>query len=384
MVAAVRAGQPQRQVARQFGVGLRTVQHWIARADGQCLADVDWSDRRRGPRRAVNRTEPAMEALVLSVRQYLKDHSALGEYGAEAIHRELLAGRDKAIPSVRTIGRIVQRLGAVDRGRRVRRPAPAPGWYLPDVANREAELDAFDGIEGLVIEGGIRVEVLTGLSLHGGLPAAWPQAQITAKTVVEKLLEHWQQFGLPAYAQFDNATVFQGAHQYADTVGRVTRLCLALQIVPVFTVPGEMGFQGALESFNGRWQAKVWSRFHHTSRTDLRQRSVQYVEAARRRSAARIDAAPSRRPFPTHWSLNLDAPLRGRIIYLRRTDDEGRADLLGHRFPVDPQWTDRPVRSEVDLDTDLVRFFALRRSEPTHQPLLKEIPHELPQRPFQG
>ena len=384
MVAAIRSGVPQRQVARLFGVGLRTVQYWIARAEGKSLDEVGWSDRRRGPQRAANRTEAAMEARVLDVRQHLKDHSALGEYGAEAIRRGLLARGEQTVPSVRTIGRIVQRLGAVDRRRRVRRPAPPRGWYLPDVAVRAAELDAFDGVEGLAIEGGHRVEVLTGLSLHGGLPAAWPLPQITAKKVVQRLLEHWQQFGLPAYAQFDNATVFQGAHQYRDTVGRVTRLCLALQIVPVFTVPGEVGFQGALESFNGRWQTKVWSRFHHASRADLRQRSMDYIEAVRRRSAARIDAAPSRRPFPANWELDFDAPLEGRIIYLRRTDDEGRADLLGHRFSVDPQWPNRPVRSELDLDAGTLRFFALRRSDPAHQPLLKEILHRLPQRPFQG
>ena len=56
---------------------------------------------------------------------------------------------------------------------------------------------------------------------------------------MEALIEHWRQHGLPDYAQFDNDTVFQGAHQWPDTFGRVTRLCLQLGVTPVFTPPRE-------------------------------------------------------------------------------------------------------------------------------------------------
>ena len=59
-------------------------------------------------------------------------------------------------------------------------------------------------------------------------------------------------------------------------------------------------------------------------------------------------------------------------------------ELLGHRFAVDPHWPHRLVRAEVDLDAGVIRFYALRRRDPTHQPLLKEVPHTLPQRPFLG
>lgn len=384
MVAAVRAGESQRRVARRFRVPLVTVQYWLSRAGAQPLDEVAWGDRPRGPRRPANRTDQTTEEFVLTVRRDLKEHSALGEWGAEAIRRDLLARGGAHVPSVRTIGRILDRTGALDGRRRLRRPPPPRGWYLPDVAQGEAELDAFDVIEGLVIKGGLGVEVLTGLSLHGNLPAAWPEAQITAKKVVQRLVWHWRAVDLPAYAQFDNDTLFQGAHQYPDTVGRVTRLCLALGVVPVFTVPGEQGFQNALEGFNGRWQAKVWNRFHHTSRADLRRRSAAYIAALRTRGAARIDAAPTRRPFPAPWRLDLRAPLRGRILYLRRTDDQGRVEVLGHRFLVTPQWPHRLVRAEVDLDAGVIRCFALRRRDPTYQPLLKEIPHVLLNRPFQG
>jgi hypothetical protein len=323
-----------------------------------------------------------LEDLVLAIRHELRTVSVLGLDGAEAIHGELVSRRIPNLPSVRTIGRILQRRGALDGHRRVRRTPPPRGWYLLDVARRDAELDSFDVVEGLVIQGCGEVEVLNGVSLHGGLVASWPVPRVTAKWVVEALISHWRAFGLPVYAQFDNDNRFQGAHHIPDTVGRVTRLCLSLQVVPVFVVPAEHGFQASIEAYNGLWQAKVWTRFHHDSLATLQGHCTRYVAAHRRRAAPRLEASPPRRAFPKSWRLNLAAPLRGRIIYLRRTTEAGSVDLLGRRFLVDPHWSHRLVRAEVNLDGHTISFFGLRRSNPTNHLLLKEFTHAIPDRPL--
>lgn len=381
MVATVRAGASLRAVARRFGVSLLTVQRWVKRAGRQRLDRVDWSDRSHRPQH-LRRTAPALEELVLTLRRELYDTSALGEVGAEAIQRALLQRGTLAVPAVRTIGRILERRGALDGRRRVRRPPPPPGWYLPAVAAGQAELDSFDVVEGLVIAGGSEVEVLNGISLHGGLPASWPGPPVRATMVVDALQEHWRAVGLPAYAQFDNDTCFQGAHQFPDTIGRVSRLCLSLGIVPLFAPPQEPGFQAAIESYNGRWQAKVWARFHHPNYAALQARSAAFVAALRQRLAARIERAPTRQPFPPVWRLDLQARPRGCLIFLRRADEQGRVAFLGHRWEVTPHWGHRLVRAEVDLDHDIVRFYGLRRRAPTEQPLLGQVPYHFPREAF--
>jgi hypothetical protein len=381
MVAALRRGASQRAVAHRFGVTLATVQRWFTRAKGRRLDRVDWTERPPTPKR-TRRTPPAIEQIVLTVRQWLKDRSALGEYGAAAIQREMRAKNVEPCPSVPTISRILQRRGVLDGRRRMRRPPPPRGWYLPDVAAEKVELDSFDTIEGLAIRGGLHLAVLTGVSLHGGLVAAWPARQISARDTLEALLAHWWVLGLPTYAQFDNDNRFTGPRQYPDAIGRVIRLCLSLRVTPVFAVPNEHGFQAAIESFNGRWQTKVWSRFEHRSLRGLKARSASYIAAARSRAAARTESAPPRRPFPKSWQLNLQKHPQGKIIYLRRTNDKGAVNLLGHSFQVDQHWLHRLVRAEVNLDTNQLRVFALRRREPSDQPLLKEIPYTLPMKQF--
>jgi hypothetical protein len=381
MVSAFRRAKSLRQVAAQFGVAPGTVRYWVQRAAGRRLDRVDWEDRSRAPRR-TQRTSAALERRILAIRRRLKERSALGEHGAVAIRRELQAKEAAACPSVRTIGRILQRHGVLDGRKRVRRAPPLRGWYLPEVAAEKAELDSFDTIEGLAIRGGPHLTVLTGISLHGGLPVVWPERSLSSRSIVELLVEHWREVGLPGYAQFDNDNRFCGPKQHPDTVGRVSRLCLSLGVTPVFAPPNETGFQAAIESLNGRWQTGVWSRFEHHVLRGLKSRSDRYVAAARQKLAARIDGAPSRRPFPKHWRLDLQKHPQGTLIYIRRTNDRGQASLLGHPFPVDRHWVHRLVRVEVDLIAGRIRFHALRRRDPTDQPLLNTIVYRLPKRTF--
>ena len=364
-------------MARRFGDSVATVAYWVERAGRQRLDRVDWRDRSRAPR-TTRRTAGPMEDLVLRVRRQLQG-SDLGAVGAPAIRQALLAQGQVAVPSVRTINRILARRGALDDRRRTRRRPPPRGWYLPEVAAGAAELDSVDIVEGLVLKDGPQVEVVNAVSLHGGLTGSWPvAAPVTTDVVLAALLAHWQEVGLPGYAQFDNDMIFQGTHRYPDALGRVIRLCLSLAVVPVFVPPREMGFQAAIESYNGWWQARVWARFQHPSLADLQERSRRHVQALRRHRADRIEAAPARRPFPRDWTFNPKAVPRGRLIYLRRTNDQG--ELLGRRWRVSDVWPHRLVRAEVDLEAHRIRFYTLRRREPTAQPLILEVPYRLPRR----
>ena len=381
MVSQVRQGAGLRAVAREARVSLSTVQRWVARAGELSLDEVDWSDRPAGCRRSPRRTTARVEKRVLKARQSLKTKSDLGEFGAAAIHREL-AAQSEGVPSVRTIGRILERGGALDGRRRLRHKAPPPGWYLPEVAASRCELDSFDAIEDLVIRGGQDVNVLTGISLHGGLCAAWPDEQITAKFTVECLLEHWRDCGLPGYAKFDNGNVFQGPHQFPDTFGRVTRTCLSLGVIPVFAPPLSRGFQADIEAFNGRWQDAVWSRFQFRHREAVVEQSARFVAAHRQRHAVRIEEAPPRRRFPKNWRPNLQQPLRGTVIFVRETDAHGQISLLGHTFDASSLWVHRLVRADVDLTQQQIRIHALRRKDPHNHLLLAKHPYQPPTKRF--
>ena len=371
-----------RSVARRFGVSHATVLTWVKRAGEQRLDRVNWTDRPGGCPIAWNRTARKIERKIMDVRHDLKMNSVLGESGAVAIAQELQRQHVGSAPSIRTIARILKREGLVDGHGRVRRPSPLRGWYLPDVAQGKAELDSFDIIEDLKIQDGPFVNVLTGMSLHGRLAAAWVTELVTSKFVICKLLEHWKRWGRPRYVQFDNDTRFQGAHQFPDSFGRVLRLCLQLGSVPVFAPPQETGFQAAIESFNGLWQVKVWQRTRFHGLKDLSARNVRYIQAHRDKTEPKRDVAPTRSKVPGDFAPDFQRALSGKVIYLRRTNAAGSVQVQGHTFQTDKHWINRLVRCELLLDRGKVEFYALRRREPERQPLLRTACYEAPPRRF--
>ena len=362
-------------------MSLATVQLWLARAGDLPLDAVDWRNRPSVPHRPP-RTADAMEALVLAVRRSLREESDLGEYGAETIRRELAARDDLPgpLPAVRTIGRILARHGALDARRR-RHPTPPPGWYLPDVRDRLVELDSFDVIEGMLLRGEVPLDVLTGISLHGGLRSAWPSSVLRSGHVVARLRARWREVGRPGYAQFDNDARFIGGASVPDSIGFVIRFCLAAEVTPVFAPARETGFQAAIESFNGLWQRKVWARLANPSLEQLQEASARYIAASRARHAIRIEAAPPRRPLPVTEQLNLRRP-HGRIVFIRRATDTGAAFILNRRHVIDPAWAHRLVRAELDIDAGRIDVFGLRRAAPTEQPLLATLAYDPPARWF--
>src|SRR6266581_8305809 len=286
MVALVRRGKSQRYVARRFGVTLRTVQRWAERASDRPLRSVDWKSRSHAPRGIANRTAVGLEREICTLRRQLAASSALGFIGAQAIHEALLGQSPfTVLPSVRTIGRILGRNGLLDYHHRIRRSAPPPGWYLPAAAQQLAEIDCFDVIEDLRMEGFGLFQVFTVRALWGPAVSACPAQVASTSFVLDALQAHWRRHGLPAFAQFDNGVRFQGGYNHPDVIGRVIRLCLAMGVPPVFVPPLEMGFQGLMENFNGLWQQKVWERFHHESMGALTHRSQRFITAYRQHLA---------------------------------------------------------------------------------------------------
>ena len=94
-----------------------------------------------------------------------------------------------------------------------------------------------------------------------------------------------------------------------------------------------------------------------------------------------MDGAPERRKFPQRWRYQEQEKFTGgRIIFIRRSSEKGVVEVLGHKYEVDPDWASRLVRCEVDIKAKEIRFYALRRRDPTSQPLLRRVKYQLPKR----
>lgn len=365
MVRLVRAGQSYRQVARTLRVSVSVVARWVQRAGKLRLDRVDWRDRSHRPVH-LTQTEVSTQKAIMRARHWLQKHDDLGEYGPAAIRRHLL-GQGIDAPSERTIARWVARLSPCP-AKRPRRLAPPKGWFLPRVAQATAELDRVDVIEGLRLKDFGTFEVLNALSLHGSLPGSHIAERITTAEVRQWLEGHWQHHGRPDYVQFDNDTIFSGAHARRDYLGRLVHWCLCLNVIPVFAPPYESGFQAAIEAYNRHWQERVWHRWKHRTMRGLRRRSVAFVRAYDRRQ---LERGGGRNVPRRETVVAAREPIASVVILLRRLNEDGALKLFGRTMRIDGNWAHRLVRCEVDTCEQTVQFFRLSRSNPHYQPALE-------------
>lgn len=378
MVAVVRNGFSLRAVAREFRVDHSVVRRWVVFAGARRLDRVDFTSRPSIPK-TIRRISPELEQLILDVRTWLREESALGEYGPAAICAELIARHVAPPPSTTTIKRVLRRRGVLDGKRRVRRPAPPPGWYLPNVAAGKMEIDSCDVIEDLKIDGGPLVDIFNTVALLGKRVRSWAvEAPMPGNFACSSLLRLWREVGLPHFAQFDNDTRFTGGARWPNTLGTMIRLCLALEVTPVFAPPHEHGMQNAVEGANARFMAKVWRRFHHQNIDSLQMCAVRYEDAANQKSAPAIDSAPTRRPLPKRKHILLPADPLGVVIFVRRTTAASCLTVLGREYSLPSPWPHRLVRCEVDLTGRQLRFVGLRRQAHSDQRLLHTAHFRLP------
>ncbi len=182
----------------------------------------------------------------------------------------------------------------------------------------------------------------------------------------------------------DNATVLQGPHPFAATVGRVSRLCLALGGIPVVAPPRAPGLQPALAGCNARWPSQGWQRHPGCPIAALESGSAPSSAAHRNKTAHRRDRAAARRPVPKCVTFDLHAALNGSSLFLRRREEHGTVHLLGKAYPVDNTWPHRLGRCEVSVTDRRIRFDAWRRREPDDHPLLHALDYFHEHTPSKG
>jgi hypothetical protein len=133
-------------------------------------------------------------------------------------------------------------------------------------------------------------------------------------------------------------------------------------MIPVFAPPRETGFQASIERYNGLWQRGVWERFHFKNHQQLIEQSKKYADAFRDKKHDSIQAAPNRYVVPDDFVFRCDEPPKGTIIFIKRTDNNGIAKVMGNNWMVDSLWTNRLVRVEMILKKKVHQFLQIKKT----------------------
>ena len=345
------AGESPAEIARSLGRSPRWVQKWVERHQ---LGEVDWArGRKRGPKRAANRTPASVEAQVLAVRERLIANP-WAQVGSEAIAWELKK-LGVAPPPRRTIERIVARAGATRRPRRSRRqpkgiPYPAP------LAERPGHVQEADLVGPRHLGGGLRFYVLNAIDLASHRCAIAICPANADEQVASALTAVWQRLGLPVRLKLDNGGPFVGPRG----LGLIARLCLHQGVIPHFIPAREPWRNGTVERFNDTFDKRFFRQERFSSLAHLEERALAFETfhngnhryrasgGHTPEEATSLGRSATPRPLaelPDGW------PSEGRVEFVRFIRSDRKLRLLNRAITVPETLVYDYVTAVLDLAT---------------------------------
>jgi hypothetical protein len=337
---------------------------WLRRFES---GDADWfRDRSRRPLRSPGSTSQEIEQRVIAMRRSLSDQSLF--HGAQAIRWELEDLDVEALPSLRTIARILARHGFTRR-----RPGPYEPKgkkYPAPVAAGPGTLHQSDFVGPRYLAGPIRFYSLNSVDVATGRCAVQPVFRRGGQQTIDAIWQSWQRLGMPRHHQVDNDAVFYGSPAHPRGMGSLIRLCLHHDVEVWFIPPAEPWRNGVIEKFNAHWEAKFLRRVVMASGQELLRESLRFEERHNGRyrysklggktpqAALEASGAPLRfPPTPEAPRHALPKPERGRYHLLRFVRSDRLLDVFGERFTAPPETTYEYVRLTVDVEHQRLLVF---------------------------
>lgn len=349
------------EVCNKLGRTRQWLGKWRRRFEAEGEASL--RGRSRAPRAHPHATSERIVRAVVAARDRLgrrRGRRRFAGIGADAVAWELELSGVRPVPPRRTLERILARTGRTARAPRPVRP-PAPRGYPAPVSRRAGDLHETDlvGPRHLRTRSGpLRFYSFHTVDVAAGGSASFQFADKSGESFCRYLVGcAWAKLGLPRIWQIDNETVVAGFEGQGRVFTQPVRLALLLGVEVRFIPPAEPGRNADIESFNALWQERVLRRFSAPGLGHLARVSARFERwFMEERPHPKLTLAKHGTRFPGALLASLDGQLRtlprgfrlgdyrdglgelrfplsrGRISWVRRADERGQLEILGHRL----------------------------------------------------
>lgn len=333
VMLASQEGANMRELCRRFGVQPRIGYKWLGRYAAEGEAGL--ADRSRRPHSSGNRTSPAMEELVLAMRE---EHPV---WGGRKIRRRLQDLGDEGVPSASTITAILHRHGCIGaeqsaarkRLQRFERAAPNELWQMD-----------FKGHFSLRRG---ECHPLTVIDDHSRYALAIRACgDETERTVESELTAIFRRYGLPERMLTDNGSPWGSSHPEHRYTGFEVWL-LELGIPVGHGAPYHPQTQGKDERFHRTLKSEAIGRRSFADLAACQRRFDEWraIYNTQRPHEALDLATPISRyqPSPRRFPEKLEPFDYGPGAIVRRVDQDGWLSFRGHPLKLGRAFVHRQV-----------------------------------------
>jgi len=356
--------RPAVKIYRSLNQNRRWFYFWLNRYDPN---DENWyKDKPKTLKVIHNKTAKETETLVCSVRNKLVN-TKYAQIGALPIQWELKKLGLKPIPPIWTINRIIKRNNLVKKPEiyeKRNKLYPAIEVTAPNI------LHQLDLIGPRYIGKGKdnRFFSFNLIDVFDNAVKVKPYKGKKRIYVIKFLIYAWQTLGIPEYLQLDNALSYRGSNKYPRTLGDVIKLCLYLDVEPIFIPEAEPWRQGVIEKFNDVYdkmffRAQIFKDFGHLGKEsqvfeNFHNNNHRYSKLKGKIPWA-VHSSVTRRVLPPNFSLHKQyIPFKdGKVSFVRLTDKEGKARFFTEAFLVDKDLVNEYVKGTIFTKFGLLKFY---------------------------
>jgi len=358
------AGESPQSICAALGKTKPWLYKWVSRLTPDNPAWFE--DQSRRPLSSPNRTPAEIERIVEMVRLNLYNKD--GFCGNQAIQWEMIDMEVQPLPSLSTIGRILQRRELTHR--RTGRYTPKGKKYPKLPATMPNQTHQIDMVGPCYLTGPLKFYSLHAVDTAINQCGIEPISSRDAQSILDSVYAVWMRMGIPENVQVDNAMSFYGSPTHPRGMGPLIRLCLAYGVKLWFIPPSEPWWNGVVEKFNDHYQQKFLDKVTMVSLLQLRQKSLafehrhnstyRYSKNKGKTPLKALAASEAKLIFPSKTdSLRhpLDKPEEGCYHLVRFIRSDCKLNIFGEMFRVPPQTQYEYVVATVDVKEQKLKLF---------------------------
>ena len=235
-------GESPKEIYQGLGKSKAWFFKWLKRSQ---LDGEDWAkSQSKRPHRIRKKIDKVLEQTVIETRKNL-EKTLYAQIGANNISWQLNQ-QGLVAPTITTINRILKRNNLV----RKKPKYESKNIDYPSLEIKGSNyLHQFDVVGPRYLKSDGRFYSANIIDAYDRRCSVNPMRRQTKTDIVNALMRSWQTLGIPAHLQMDNKLPMRGSNRYPHSFGLVIRLCLHLNIQPIFIPLKEPWRNAIIERF---------------------------------------------------------------------------------------------------------------------------------------
>lgn len=381
-------GKSPTQIHKELHRTRDWVYKWISRFES---GDPQWYlDESKEPKTKPTKIDASLEDDIVNIRKKLvkrdTPETRYAYQGAVAIHQELDKSGCRDKPNLATINRVLKRNGLIEKEQKKKSNKESKVYYPEIQVKYPGHIYQLDLVTPRYITGYGKTVSVNRVDVYSGQANLNQYKSKEADNIIEFTVDDWTEYGLPCYLQVDNEASFKGSLCHPKTFGKLTRFCLNFGVQLVFIPFNEPWRNGYIESFNSRFNERLWLFMQFKDLGHLKNEAKQFKDKhndyqvyKKEHFSRQYLLGYSKRFFPKNFKFELSTELPitdGKVHFVRLVDEKGCVNILNENFYINKDFCFEYIWATIVTKERMLKMYYQATRE-TQRELIKTIVYEL-------